>query len=98
MQTVQAGRGRTQQHRTLAHLATFERNITRMVAKAILLFIRQVVFFIQDDQAKPRQRGKNGRARTNNNLRRALLRRLPRLQALYIRHARMQHHCLGMKT
>jgi hypothetical protein len=57
--------GRAQHHHGLTQLRPHDGDIARQVAWGLLLFIRRIVFLIDDDQTHALQRRENGGTRTN---------------------------------
>ena len=92
VQALERWRRRAEDHRDLFQMAAVDREIPRVVAQTVLLFIGKVVFLIDDDQAGPRQRGEDRRAGTNNNGCVAVAGSDPGIQSLAIIQAGMENH------
>ena len=81
-----------------ADRGTKHRHVAGVVEHAILLFVRCVVFFIDDDQTKIAERQEQGRARTDNQLRTALRHHFPDAAAFCDGHARMPFGGFGAEA
>ena len=68
------------------------RQITRRIARAFLLLVAQVVFFVHHDQPQMRNRCQDCHARSQHNARLPGVRSQPALQALRRCHAAVQRH------
>ena len=68
------------------------RQITRRIARAFLLLVAQVVFFVHHDQPQMRNRCQDCHARSQHNARLPGVRSQPALQALRRCHATVQRH------
>ncbi len=90
-EALQRRRGRTQHHRHAQRARADDREIARVVAPAVLLLVRAVVFLVDDDQSRMCQWGEYRRARAEHHRRLAARGGEPGLRACAIGQARMQH-------
>ena len=88
--TFQRRCGRAQQHRHRFEPPTVHRHVACRVARALLLFVRRVMFFIDDDQAEARHRREHGQPRTQHQVGQAQVRGEPVAQALGRRQRTVQ--------
>ena len=69
VQRFQRRRGAAEHHRHAERLAADQREVARVVADAVLLFVTAVVFFVDDEQSRFGQRREHRRARTDDDAR-----------------------------
>ena len=87
MPALQRRRGAAQNHLGVHITAAPQCQVTRRVARAFLLFIAGVMFFVDHDQRQLRQAGKNRHARAQHNAGAARVGGQPAFQALRVGHS-----------
>ena len=95
--TLKAWRCRCQHNPRAAEACAQNRHIAGVIEHAVILLVRGVMLFIDDDQSEVLIRQKQRRARTDNDLRAALPNHPPDAPTLGHGHARMPFSWLGPK-
>src|SRR5579862_5558883 len=83
-------RGASQDHRDIAQARTIDREIASVVANAVLLLVRGIVLFVDDDEPQLRQLREDGQAGAHDELRIAARRSQPMRAARSDREAAVQ--------
>ena len=92
VQGLQRGGGRAEQDRDASAMSPHHRQIPRMVAKAILLLERAVMFLVDDDDAEVVKRGEHRRTGADQDGGAAIAAGEPGVEPLPIVHGRVHRH------
>ena len=89
VQALDGRRRRTQNDRRLRTTRHPNSDVTRMIARGAVLFVRALVFLVDDDEAQVAKRREQGASRTDHHACRARPDEIPLVVTLALAHARM---------
>ena len=91
MKTLHAGRRRAEHHRRALLLSAHHGQIPGVVARRLLLFVRMLVFLVDDHKTKRLHRGEHRRASADHDSRPALPNLVPLVVPFPCREVTVQH-------